>query len=107
MGVLDIPLMERGFDRRDDGCTMRPRGHLTPMQNFFNASDVRTKRTEGHDGICIVPEPEARALDETYAGAGLHVAKIPLFLESHLGTKHDSGYQGRIEGAWWCDLLRA
>jgi hypothetical protein len=76
------------------------------MQKFFNASDVLTKRTEGHDGICIVSEPEARALDETYDGAGLHVAKILLFLESHLGTKHAGGYQGRIEGTWWCDFTR-
>ena len=106
MAVLDVPLMKRGFDRRDDGCEMRPKGHVTPMYNLFNGSDVLTKRTEGHDGICLVPEPEARALDETYDGAGLHVAKIPLFLESHLGTRHDSGYQGRIEGTWWCDFTR-
>jgi hypothetical protein len=96
-----FPMIKRGFDRKNEGSVMRPVGHLTPWCNFHNGSDVRTKRVNGSDGISTVSEAGARAADATYDGAGLHAAKIPLLLESHMGTRHDSGYDGKIEGTWW------
>jgi hypothetical protein len=88
-----FPMAKRGFDRKNEGSVMRPVGHLTPWYNVHNGSDVRTKRLNGSDGISTVSEAEARAADETYDGSGLQVAKIPLLFESHMGTRHDSGYE--------------
>jgi hypothetical protein len=76
------PMMKRGLDRKSPSSVVRPVAHLTPWCNMHNGSDVRTNRANGSDGISTVSEAEARAADATYDGAGLHAAKIPLFLES-------------------------